>query len=665
VELERKLIRIDGGTQARAGLCSDTVAEYRETLRDSDATWPFPAVVVFYDGAEYWLGDGFHRLAAAEKHGRFVVEADVRQGTQRDAVLWAAGANAAHGLRRSAEDKRRAVMRLLEDEEWGQWSDREIARRCIVSHPTVATIRAELAQLTGKFTSERVYTNKHGETAVMQTAAIGNGTAAETDTDRRNNAYDWLRDYKDDKGRTWRDLEDSQVHHANSPCYQAYMRAFPGQVDPKFYLKQALSRLRQAADEENRQHRVWAAHYGLIGEGGQSQETAVEIQTEIPIPLPRPPLAGDRTTQSPYYVGPNAQSDVIREALNRYLDQWPVNRNLTIRRLANRKASGHVQAMGQATGALGASPMGIWHQAMVLKNNSLDEIMEPEDDTRTEADLIITHAALVDAHAQKGNRSWDSVISRLADPEASGHEYAVGLARNDTGLADDEIAQAAQTLLHERDQELQQSRGLVENEPELDTDDKSEANEGGGSDEWYTPAWLIDLAREVMGRIDIDPASSAEAQEVVQASHRWMAKDHMGMADGSLNVNWVLHNGPVWQPARVWLNPPYSYPLVERFVDHLLDQIEKGYVGEAILLVNNNTEAGWWHRAAKAAAVTFAFRSRIAFWRPDRENAVSPRQGQNAFYFGPNALRFMEVFSDKGTPFMRWFVPKYESEVDQ
>ena len=302
---------------------------------------------------------------------------------------------------------------------------------------------------------------------------------------------------------------------------------------------------------------------------------------------------------------------------------------------------------------------------MVLKNNSLDEIMEPEDDTRTEADLIITHAALVDAHAQKGNRSWDSVISRLADPEASGHEYAVGLARNDTGLADDEIAQAAQTLLHERDQELQQSRGLVENEPELDTDDKSEANEGGGSDEWYTPAWLIDLAREVMGRIDIDPASSAEAQEVVQASHRWMAKDHMGMADGSLNVNWVLHNGPVWQPARVWLNPPYSYPLVERFVDHLLDQIEKGYVGEAILLVNNNTEAGWWHRAAKAAAVTFAFRSRIAFWRPDREDAVSPRQGQNAFYFGPNALRFMEVFSNKGTPFMRWFVPEDESEVAQ
>ncbi len=39
------------------------------------------------------------------------------------------------------EDKRRAVMTLLQDVEWGQWSDREIAQRCKVEHKTVGKIR--------------------------------------------------------------------------------------------------------------------------------------------------------------------------------------------------------------------------------------------------------------------------------------------------------------------------------------------------------------------------------------------------------------------------------------------------------------------------------------------------------------------------------------------
>jgi phage N-6-adenine-methyltransferase len=176
---------------------------------------------------------------------------------------------------------------------------------------------------------------------------------------------------------------------------------------------------------------------------------------------------------------------------------------------------------------------------------------------------------------------------------------------------------------------------------------ESDLNEG---DEWYTPSWLIEKAKWVMGGIDIDPASCAEAQKTVQAA-KYFDKSYMG---GALGINWVYHNGPNWAPARVWLNPPYSHPLIEQFIERLLQQIEAGYVGEAILLVNNNTETAWWHKAASAAAVTFTFRSRVFFWRPGREDATSPRQGQTAFYFGPNALKFIEVFKDKGISFMRW-----------
>jgi hypothetical protein len=53
-------------------------------------------------------------------------------------------ANTTHGYPRSNDDKRQAVMTLLRDAEWSQWSDREIARRCAVTHPFVATVRASL-----------------------------------------------------------------------------------------------------------------------------------------------------------------------------------------------------------------------------------------------------------------------------------------------------------------------------------------------------------------------------------------------------------------------------------------------------------------------------------------------------------------------------------------
>lgn len=141
------LIRTDGGTQPRAELSSDTVVEYREAMRAGST---FPPVVVFYDGAYYWLADGFHRHAAWIGLGEKKIPVDIRQGTVRDAILFSVSANAGHGLRRTNADKRRAVARLLGDDEWVKWSDREIARRCAVSHPFVMQMRASLVTVTSE-----------------------------------------------------------------------------------------------------------------------------------------------------------------------------------------------------------------------------------------------------------------------------------------------------------------------------------------------------------------------------------------------------------------------------------------------------------------------------------------------------------------------------------
>lgn len=140
--IEIALLRRDGGTQPRAAIDERVVAEYANELDDGAE---FPPVIVFYDGSDYWLADGFHRVDAYVRASRTTIAADVRQGTRRDAVLFSVGANALHGQRRTNADKRRAVETLLRDEEWSQWSDRDISRRAAVHHSFVARIRAELS----------------------------------------------------------------------------------------------------------------------------------------------------------------------------------------------------------------------------------------------------------------------------------------------------------------------------------------------------------------------------------------------------------------------------------------------------------------------------------------------------------------------------------------
>ena len=141
--LELAQIRLDGQTQSRAQMYEATVAEYAEAMREGAV---FPPVVVFSDGAALWLADGFHRYSATLQAGFPTVLAEVRSGARRDAVLYGLGANTNHGLRETRADRRRKIEIMLQDEEWVQWSDREIGRQCGVDHKTVAAARADLVE---------------------------------------------------------------------------------------------------------------------------------------------------------------------------------------------------------------------------------------------------------------------------------------------------------------------------------------------------------------------------------------------------------------------------------------------------------------------------------------------------------------------------------------
>lgn len=131
-------IRTNGGTQTRVQLNAAAVKEYGEAMTEGVH---FPPVIVFFDGTDHWLADGFHRVQASMDIGALSIEAEVRPGDRRDAVLFSAGANGAHGVQRTNEDKRRAVRVLLDDAEWAKWSDRQIAQACGVTHPFVSALR--------------------------------------------------------------------------------------------------------------------------------------------------------------------------------------------------------------------------------------------------------------------------------------------------------------------------------------------------------------------------------------------------------------------------------------------------------------------------------------------------------------------------------------------
>jgi hypothetical protein len=134
-------IRTDGGTQSRAALSEDAIADYAAAYAAGGELPPL-GIVFDKETKSHWLWDGFHREAAARRAGIKRLPALLTPGTQRDAVLMSVGANARHGLRRTNEDKRRAAQILLSDQGWGARSDAWIAETAGVSRPFVAELRA-------------------------------------------------------------------------------------------------------------------------------------------------------------------------------------------------------------------------------------------------------------------------------------------------------------------------------------------------------------------------------------------------------------------------------------------------------------------------------------------------------------------------------------------
>jgi len=227
-------LKIELQTQSRVAINQDAVAEYADAMMDGEK---FPPVTAFYDGKEYYLADGYHRYFAAKKAGLDEIDCDVKNGTLRDAVLFSVGVNSAHGLRRSNEDKRKAVMTILDDVEWAEWSDITIAKKCQVTGAFVGRVRKTLSLES----TARKYINQHGQVVAIETTNRGR-PAAETLPPEVMPIYD-----EDENDHHVQELADANVELAEENTLlkdRLAVAAFEATPEERVQLSETMEQLR-------------------------------------------------------------------------------------------------------------------------------------------------------------------------------------------------------------------------------------------------------------------------------------------------------------------------------------------------------------------------------------------------------------------------------------
>lgn len=151
---------------------------------------------------------------------------------------------------------------------------------------------------------------------------------------------------------------------------------------------------------------------------------------------------------------------------------------------------------------------------------------------------------------------------------------------------------------------------------------KPHITNNSGKDDWMTPAWILEVARKVMGGIDLDPASSHHANR-----YHVYAKTYYDKHIDGLSQPWR---------GKVWLNPPYARGIINQFVDKLILHWQAGDITQAVVITNNATETTWGQALAEHCTAFCLLRGRVKYLKPNGESANSPLQGQVLWYFGGN-----------------------------
>ncbi|MCB0128815.1 MAG: hypothetical protein KDE58_41400 [Caldilineaceae bacterium] len=167
--------------------------------------------------------------------------------------------------------------------------------------------------------------------------------------------------------------------------------------------------------------------------------------------------------------------------------------------------------------------------------------------------------------------------------------------------------------------------------PEPPVNNATLINQTSGSFEYYTPGEIVAAARQVMGRIDLDPASSAIANQTVQADHYYTIED-----DG-LSQHWY---------GTVWMNHPFSRANNPKWIDKLCTEYELGNVDQACCICFAATSENWFQPLYDYAICFLS--PRTNYYLPDGTLKPDVTKGSVVTYLGTNIYGFIQEFKSFG-----------------
>lgn len=286
------------------------------------------------------------------------------------------------------------------------------------------------------------------------------------------------------------------------------------------------------------------------------------------------------------------------------------------------EAKERLGALAQISGGAGQVAEGFWRElALDIKQGAPAAL---DMSAKEYADIALPHRHFAASHRQ-------AIVVELIALDMSQRQIAAVVDVDQKTISND-LRKGEENSSSDADDDEGRDQDSEENSsPEAD-DSPVHVSQNSGEDEWYTPPEYIAAVRSVLGEIDLDPASSVWANATVHATH-FYSKEY----DGLIRP---------WS-GRVFMNPPYSQPLIERFCTKFVRSLDAGDIAEGIVLVNNATETTWFQTMGQRATAIAFPKGRIRYIDQTGVPALTPLQGQAFLYFGPAAkvTQFAEVFS--------------------
>lgn len=156
------------------------------------------------------------------------------------------------------------------------------------------------------------------------------------------------------------------------------------------------------------------------------------------------------------------------------------------------------------------------------------------------------------------------------------------------------------------------------------------------TNEWYTPAWIIERARSHMGSIDCDPATSKTAQRWIQA------RTYYTIEENGLNGQWF---------GNVWLNPPYGKTKGRSNAEIWAEKLEEEFIcnrtQQAYLLLSTKHGYKWYNRLWKLYPCVM-LDDRVRFIDQYGAIAGQSKVSTTLLYFGHQWDAFKAMWQDVG-----------------